>query len=420
MRNALRNRAIYLWVLFLTPPVATFAHYLAPNRPLIEAQDAGIVVAYLLVGVAALLWFVYRTNRRWSTTTLVFLALVIVTWLYEIARIQLDDTVFNLTALLFPVALVGIALRPASGRDLRVAMVVFGYALVILAAISLVFGSLGVIPDGFKVSDGGGQRFALLTDIGVPGRWGSFLGSVNYASAVGALLVVLGSGLRRWNSWIFLSSGVLLLILGQGRAAVMGAIAGVLIIVLWGPRVQAMHQRVRVRVITCAVIAAGVISYVLLVDPTLSYRNVIWETYLRFASVQPLTGIGNSGVLASLGDPILNPTNVLHDHAHSVLFDGFVRWGIIWLVLSLAIFAMSVVVGLGCLRRGNPLPLGVAVFVLTAGLVETLHSWTYWNFYTAMLVWSVLAADRQSAASDQAQPPDRASLSLHGDSRQRA
>lgn len=408
MRNAIRHRAVYLWVLFLIPPVATFAHYLAPKRPLIEAQDGGIVSAYVLCGVAAILWIAYGTRRRWSPVTRAFLALVIITWLFEIIRIQLDDTVFNLTALLVPVVLVAIALKPASGRDLRVAMVVFGYALVVFSAISLIFGSTGVIPNGFEVSDGGGQRFTVLTDLGVPGRWGSFLGSVNYASAVGALLIVLGSGLRRWNAWIFILSGALLLLLGQGRAALMGAIAGVLVIVLWGPRVRSMEHRVRVRVIALAAIAIVVVGYVALFDPTLGDRNRIWEAYLRFATVQPLTGIGNSGVLELLGDPVVNPTNVLHDHAHGVLFDGFVRWGVFWLILCLAIFVMAVIVGVGALRRGNPLPLGVAVFIITAGLVETLHSWNYWTFYSALMVWSVLAADPQT---------EHASLSLQDDSR---
>jgi len=69
---------------------------------------------------------------------------------------------------------------------------------------------------------------------------------------------------------------------------------------------------------------------------------------------------------------------------------------------------MAVIVGVGALRRGNPLPLGVAVFIITAGLVETLHSWNYWTFYSAMMVWSVLAADPQT---------EHASLSLQDDSR---
>jgi O-antigen ligase len=81
---------------------------------------------------------------------------------------------------------------------------------------------------------------------------------------------------------------------------------------------------------------------------------------------------------------------ITHNHAHSVLLDALVRYGIVLAFLTLVIFGIAVYASIRALKSGDPSPLAITVFVLLAGSAETLHSWEYWTAYMATLIWVVL------------------------------
>lgn len=406
----IRERALYVWVLFALAPLTAFGHYVAPNERLVKGQDAGILTALGIAAIAAILWGLYSPRIRWSPLTLLFLGLVGAAWLYEILRIQLDGTLFNITALLVPAILVALALKPPSGPDLRVAALVFAYSLLGIAVLTLAMGGLGYLPNGFAVADGGGARYTFLANIGVT-RWGGFFGSVNYASAVGGLLVVIGAALTRLHRILIISGGVLFLALGQGRTALIAAAFGVAVLALWSQPVRRFrHPRIfRLVVLVLLVVIAA--AYVARFDPTFSGRQPIWSVYGNIALQSPLSGVGNSGVPVALADPAFNPIGVPHDHAHSVLLDGLARWGVVWLALAVAIFVVAGTAALRALTRGEAASLAIVTYVIVAGLIETLHSWAYFTFYLTMLTWAVMVADPKTLSQLPDQAPVQPSVS---------
>jgi hypothetical protein len=254
------------------------------------------------------------------------------------------------------------------------------------------------MPDGFEVTDSGDQRVALLEWLGVTNRWGGPFGSVNYASPAGGLVLVIGMGQRRWNRVVLVAGGFGMLTLGAGRSAVVAVVAALVVLCLssaWVSRLT-WHRGLRVGTIGAGLVL--LVGYVAVLDPTLNGRTRIWSDFLVLVPTSPITGVGESGILAFVGERTGTEGFVPHTHGHSVLFDGILRYGLIMGVLILIIFAFALWAGGRSLRRGAPLTLALGVYVIAAGLTETIHGWGYWSIYLVTLVWIVLSSDDHLSA----------------------
>ena len=397
--DVVQQRAVFLWVLFSIPAVSTFGHYLAPNRPFFKGHDLGVLSALALTLVAAILWVPFVRRRRWPTLTLVFLGTLGVAWIYQITRIQLDGSLFNLGAFGVPIALTAIAFKPVSRQDLYLAVTVFGYSLAVVSLLALLLGEVGVTPSGFDVSDAGADRTGLLSALGLETRWGGPFGSVNYASPVGGVLVVLGATIRGLNRWVFLITGILILTLGQGRTTVFALVLAGLVVVLFSERFRCLKHRIRWRIVIVAGVLISLILYIILIDPTFNGRTPIWIDFYELFMTSPLVGVGETGVLEFVSNNVGEPGFVPHTHGHSVLLDGATRFGLIFALFTVGIYGIALTLGIRALPTGGPGPLGISVFVIAAGSAETIHSWIYWSIYMVILVCAVLIAST---------PPDRA------------
>ena len=315
-----QQRALYLWVLFLIPATSRFGHYLAPNEPVFKGHDYGILSALFLTLIAAALWIPYSRHGSWPKSVIAFIVIAAIAWTYQVLRIQLDDSLFNLTVVVVPIALLLVALKRTPHKDLWIALWLLGYSLLAISATSLVFGTTGLLPDGFEVSDGGGSRFALLADIGLT-RWGGPFGSVNYAAPIGGLLVVIGIAGHRRLGLPLIVGGLAILALSQGRTALFAMIAAVTVQILWSKRLASYRHIRRLRVMVVSVFAVGTLSYILILDPTLSYRTYLWSDYAVMFDDSPIFGVGDSGIRAHVAEQAQIPGSLLHDHAHSVILD---------------------------------------------------------------------------------------------------
>lgn len=400
----LRDRPLYLWVIFAIPAVATFGHAIAPGQAVFKGQDLGIIADIVATVLAIALWVPYRRTGRWSNAVFVLLAVVLVAWLYEIIRIQWDQSLFNETVITVPVAVALIALKPVTKHDLGKTLLVLAYSLLAISLASLVLGGLGWMPNGFEVTDGGAGRVPFLSMVGVPNRWGGPFESVNYASPIGGLLIVIGASRRGWNRWVILAGGIVILALGQARTSIFATVAALLVLVMWSPVVTRLPRPPMIRCLIAGVAAVVGTLYVAVVDPTFNGRTPIWSDFLALWHLNPVFGSGDSGVRAYIESRI-GTGLITHNHAHSVLLDALARYGIVLALLTLVIFGIAAYASIRALKSGEPSPLAITVFVILAGSAETLHSWEYWTAYMASVVWVVLygvgSANRPTAASAQ-------------------
>lgn len=400
-----RERAVYVWIAFTIPAASTFGHALAPGEPFFKGQDLGILIGLAAACLAALAWMPFRRQAVWTRTTLTFFGLLLAAWTYQVVRTQLDQSLFNLTAFVVPLVLLLIVSKPASRRDVDTALLVLAYSLLAIAMTSLVVGRIGWMPDGFEVSDAGGARYEFLQPLGIPGRWGGPFGSVNYASPIGGLLLMIGVTRRSWNRVALVTGGVGILALGQGRTALFAVVAGLLVLAIASRHVAQLRHATLARLGILAVALSLASAYIWAIDPTFNGRTPLWRNFLALLDANPVFGVGDSGIWQYVGENAGTPGFVPHVHAHSVLLDATVRYGALMGLLTLGIFVVAVAAGVRAIRRGYTAPLAITVFVIAAGLTETIHAWGYWTVYSAALTWAVMASDR--TPPDAKTSPDR-------------
>lgn len=387
--SLLRDRAAYAWLAFVIPAIAIFGHALAPGTAVFKAQDLGVVLAIILSAVAVGAWLPYRAQARSPRLVAITIALILVAWLVQVLRIQLDGALFNVTTFCLPLLLLLLALKPPSASDMRLAGLFLFYAVAIIALVSLPLEFLGLMPSGFEGADNGVCRLSVFCDLlNNLNRWAGPFGSVNYAGPMGALLIVYGAAQRRTHAWILVSTGVLVMLLSQGRTAIFAAVAGLAIIILWGSRVSRSPNRRNIRALTLSGLVAVGVLYIVAIDPTLNGRVAIWGDLLGLWRNKPWTGLGTSGIVENVEQS--NGVGMAL-HAHSVVLDQLVRWGPAQALLTVVILVLIVIAAARALPLAGPGPLAVSIAVIVAGLVETMHDWTYWSIIVAMLVWTLVS-----------------------------
>ncbi len=399
----LHTRAVYAWMAFALPPAAIFLHALAPGAQVWKGHDLGVLGSMALTLTVVAMWIPFRSGARMTPLAASFLIVTGLAWLIAVLRIQSDGSLFNLGAFAVPVLLLALGSKPPALADLRIAGLVLAYGIAAEALLSIPLGALGVMPNGFDASDSAVCRTPIICDLtGGLDRWAGPFGSVNYAAPAGGLLIVFGLTERR-HRWPLVAAGIVVLGLSQGRSALFAVLVAAIVFVLWGPRVSASAHRAAIRATAIALSVCLVGAYIVVVDPTFNGRTGIWSDYLTLWHGAPLLGVGDSGVTAYIEG---RAGQITFSHAHSVLFDTLVRWGLISALLALAIYGLALASTSSRLRQAGPGPLAMTSFVIAAGLTETIHGWVYWSVYVAVLTWAVLSAQARSVPVA-ARPPSQ-------------
>lgn len=407
----LRERAIYLWVACGLPSALIFLQSVAPLEPTFKGQNLAVLVGIAAGAFILLLWIPKDRQGNWPRWMQVSLLLLLATWLFQYVIALLDGYTSNHTTFLVPIFLLLLFLKPISQRDLIIGLLVLGYGLVIIMLISLLFGGRFGIPDGFSSPESGLTRFPLISDLlGIETRWGGPLSSVNLVTPVGGLLVMLAVFIKGSHRILFLATGVLVLFLGQGRTSYFALAIALVVLALWSRRLDSIKFRTPLRALVLLVLAGVSLAYIWLLDPTLAGRTPIWEDYLGLVSESAVLGVGTSGIseyVASSRD--LEPDVLVFDHAHSVYLDGLTRYGLIWLILTLTIFAAALVTTYRARETWlSSKPLALVVFLFFAGTTETVFTWAYASIYMLALILAVglasLSRDSRSSNTNNEDP----------------
>ena len=384
-----RQRALYLWTACLLPSVVILLQYVAPLEPTVRGQNLAVLAGILGGTLVLMLWALYTRTGEWPRLMLVFLLVIFTAWLTQSIVSLLDGYRYNYTTFLLPLVILLLLFKPVSKEDMFVGLLVLGYGLVLVFVISLVLGGKLGIPDGFASPESGESRLPFISElIGIDTRWGGPLSSVNLVTAAGGLLVMTGIFVTRLHRIIFVTVGLIVVLLGQGRTSLVALGVALVVLGLWGVRCGGLRYAVAFRATVISGLAALLVIYVWLADSSLNGRTSIWADYLQLFGASPITGVGFSGINQYVEQARLdNPGAVVHDHAHSIYLDGLIRYGLVWLVLTIAVFGLALFISWRA--RGSSIssrPLALVVYVSCVGLTETVFSWAYASMYVIALL----------------------------------
>lgn len=379
----------YLWLAFGIPAGITILQSIAPFEPTFKAQNLAVWFGILGAIAVSGLWLFYKSVWKSSPVFQVLLGLIIIAWLYQSILQVLDGYSFNHTTYFLPVLLILIFLKAPTRDQMWIAGLVLGYSLVAIMLVSLFLGGHFGIPSGFDVSDRGPSRFPIISDIfGIDLRWGGPFGSVNLVTPAGALMVMLGTLYGKWHRATFLCVGIMVLFLGQARTSYFALGFALLVLLVWSKWLDRVRFSSFIKWATMVASFVFAISYIYILDPSLALRVPVWRDYLGLLHDSLLRGVGSSGVDLYVSEMAVTTLGrTIHNHGHSVYVDGLVRYGVIWLLLTLSVFAVTFIVAWK--GRHGPLSsrgIAIVLFVFLAGLTETIYSWAYVTIYLLALI----------------------------------
>src|ERR1700691_4631651 len=217
----------------------------------------------------------------------------------------------------------------------------------------------------------------------------STLGHADY-SANWLLFAVFGAAGRgvsdskphwRWLAWAAVSAGSVAIVLSGTRAAMVGMLAGAVMLILW--RGGMFSRPIRLACLALAITSAAALFYVspageklrarvhwALQEPAGGARVLLWRDSLRMAAGRWLAGYGPETFIASFArhqSAELSRAfpDFYHESPHNIFLDALVSQGVPGLALLLAFGAGGFAAGIACRRspRGSP-----AAGALAAGL----------------------------------------------------
>lgn len=397
MREKLENSALpYLLTLVLAVTVAKFSNYiwqyLWSEFPLIKGQGPIVYLVFLGTAISAILWLFYKGHRSRSRTTNVFLALLGITWVVDISlvRIHNDSTVYSVIITL-PV-LFALYWKMPSADDFKKTIVIFAWVLTTVFAATRILELLHLIPmldvgSFFLDFEKSHYWLPLSGTIGPDGRWPGPMGHNAATGNVAAFLLVLAVGLKGKVRWLMAAVGVLTLLITSSRTSYVGAVAGLLVLLIIGE--NALTRRVSRKWLGLGLGAFALIGLVamLIKNPSLTGRTDYWNVAFKVWKQSPITGIGASGMQSS-------ELSFAGSNSHNLVIDALVKYGLLGALLVVAIWVLAVVITIKAAAKSLVLPLALVVTYIVIGLGEADHEYLGPTIQWLWLVLPVLWGSR--------------------------
>ncbi len=372
VRQYLRTSgAPYLTALLVTVVLSQFAQYLWPTTAIFKGQNAGIVIDFVGFGIAVLLWWYYRPSGSWPPEFAWLIGAWAVLWVVTIVLSVFHSDLFNLTAILVPPTLAMLWLKKPSLPATFAAGDVFAISLIGIAVASQLLDFLDIKSLHYE----GWNRWPLLTDIiGPIGRWEGPFGNVNYAGPIGVFLLVYGLLRPSWRRALFAVSGAIIILMSDSRSAVLSCAVGIAVLIAVMPRLGHLLTPTWLRIAAPTAVAVAFTGYVVAIDPTLNLRTPVWETFLSLWTTSPITGVGATGIQASIEDGSLQSWA---NHGHSLAIDPLTRYGLIGLLAVVAVIVATGFIASKAARTGFAAPVVILATFVAGGISDNLVDWRY-------------------------------------------
>jgi hypothetical protein len=398
--------ALYLAVLLVASVAQQVAEYLWLNPVVFGASRSAFIVDAVALAIAAVAFARYRPPRSWGNAGLACLATFFAIWVVALlGEIMRGGTISSATFMV-PIVLVLVMVKRPTLAATRTAVDAFAWALVAAALLGLVLEMTGVMPSWYPNAEwaqGDRQVYWIPLDglLGLDGRWAGPFGHPSLTGPVGGFLVVYGFTRAAWRRWVFVGSGVLVLLLAASRSSMMATVLAVggLAAVHLGRRRPRLGGALA---LACLLVFVVVSASYLRGDSGLSGRTTVWPVYVTLWQQSPWLGIGTEGISAAIDAGTLPGWA---RHAHDIWLDAATRTGLLGLALVVALFVQAMVAAVRAAVRGEAAAIGILLMLVFAGVNDTLVYWLRPTSIMMMLVSAVLlaltAGERRRSAADE-------------------
>jgi len=379
----------YAYVFFISIFLGQTIRFYVGSEPLIGAQSAQILIPLVAIAISAVLWVVSPIPIRLPPRLLaVFFGLLIFIWLWALIR---DWGATDLTAFTLGPFLVMLATKtPTPACALRI-LNTLGVLVLILFASAAVFAVItNAPPTGFTT------KWPPLTDPFDPiGMWWAPFNGPAESGAIGAVLIVLGFGQRNLLTIPFIVGGGVILFYAGTLAAALGLGVALLVLFLGFARTSPRKRIIQVGAGSVALLGLLVLAQELVKNPTLSARTFIWSDFVALLQANPVWGWGSAVLIESeltRTFPWGEARTAHGSDAHNMLFDAWVRFGLIGLAIVVSIVVVALVAALRGWKDGDPAGPSLIVVILVIGLTEHNIWWGSPGTALALFVLAVIIA----------------------------
>jgi len=363
----------YLSALAVGVVLERYVNYLWFETPVVFGQPANVLTGFLYFFAAAVIWAVLDRRPRAHGWLSAFLVTMSVAWVVHLLLYRYHGDAFNYTALLYVPILFLIWWKPPNKDEAWAAVSVFAWTVSIVLVGTRLLESVGVLSvrnqsDALIAFDTERYFLPLNSLLGIEGRWPGPFGHNGDTAMMGALLIVIAVARWRRSSWVFLSVGVLTLLVTSGRASIGAAAAGLLIVFMFreGSFVW-LNRAVRIPI---GVIALAFGAWVLINRPAgMTGRNTIWPAFFELWQESPWIGVGGSGIATG------NEWTIQFQHAHNMYLNDLTREGLLGAGIQYAAVALGVVIAARVAWWGMPGALAVISTYLITGITEPRNPW---------------------------------------------
>ena len=164
-----------------------------------RSSERGPILLLAAVAAAVVAFVLTRRDREWDPLAKAWLLSVVVLWIYLVVVESTHGITTDMAALIIPVTVVLLWIKPPGRRDAWIAADVFAWSVVVASAVALVLEVTGVIPSWYQIIGGSFVDLAefdrrshwvtLAVALGMDGRWGGFMLDPNALGPIGAFLV---------------------------------------------------------------------------------------------------------------------------------------------------------------------------------------------------------------------------------------
>ena len=382
----------YLSFMFLGMLAAAFAGYLTEGRPVFKAQSAGIVIVLVTFGVTLAFWLALRVRAHVSGTARLFLLGMGALWVVHMGMAIFHHDLFNHTVWTFIPFLALVWLKPPNAREGWAALwaLAWGVAVVLVLTRSLeIFGVLEVksVPESITEFEQARYWLPFSGHLGLEGRWPGPFGHNADTGMMGALIAIVAIVNWRRTSPILIAVGALTLLLTGGRGPQGAIVVSLAILLIFSRRGRLAMVPLWARVTAAIAMTFAVIAALVGTGAGLTGRDVIWSEFLPLWRESPWLGIGTTGISENL-----NLTRGF-THAHNMLLDELVRYGLLTTLLLVAVLLVGAVLPIRAAARGYPGPLAILCAYGVLTVTEVRNNWQQPSILVLLVITCVLIAN---------------------------